>query len=112
VTIEQPSGSQAAFSVAADNNTVNNFPNGHIIINLNGLPLTAQICETNSSNGQCLSAPASSPYADSFTAGQNETFSVFLTSEGSPVNGTVTVTFEDSGGNVLGSASVTVESTS
>lgn len=112
VTIQQQSGSAAAFAVDADNNTVNNFPNGQIIINLNGLPLTAQICETNSSNGQCLSAPASSPYADSFTAGQNETFSVFLTSEGSPVNGTVTVTFEDNGGNVLGSASVTVESTS
>jgi len=52
-----------------------------------------------------------SPFQDSFTAGQSETFSVFLTSEGSPVNGTVTVTFEDAAGNVLGQGSVTVQST-
>jgi hypothetical protein len=75
------------------------------------LPLTAQICETNPSNGQCLNPPVGSPFQDSFTAGQSETFSVFLTSEGSPVNGTVTVTFEDAAGNVLGQGSVTVQST-
>lgn len=112
VTIGQASGSEAAFAVEAENNTANNFPNGQIIVNVGTLALTAQICETNPSNGQCMSAPAGSPFPDSFTAGQTETFSVFLQSEGSPVNGPVTVTFEDNAGNVLGQATVTVQSTS
>jgi hypothetical protein len=90
---------------------VENFPNGQILLNLNGLPLAAQICETNPSNGQCLSPPTAFPFADSFTAGQSETFSVFLTSQGSAVNGPVTATFEDNASNVLGSATVTVQST-
>jgi hypothetical protein len=111
VTIQQQSGSQAAFAVAASDDTSNTYTNGEIVVNLNGLPLTAQICATNPSTGQCSDSTSGSPYGFSIASENSETFSVFLTSEGSSVNGTVTVTFEDSNGNVLGQGSVTVQST-
>lgn len=114
-TVEVPiSPSQSgAFTVLGDDNTNMAFLGGQIVVNLGSLPLTAQICQT-SSLGQCLSAPVSTinPFSESFTAGQSETFSVFLTSQGTAINGgTITVTFQDSSGNTLGSASVNVQTT-
>jgi hypothetical protein len=108
VTIPVAAGSTGAFAVAADNGTLQNYPNAEAIVQTGTLPLLGTICQTNSSNGQCLSTPASAINAP-FTAGESETFSVFLTSQGTPiVNGTVTVTFQDGSGNTLGSASVIV----
>jgi cell division septation protein DedD len=107
VTIPIASGSTGAFAVLADNATLLNYPAAEAIVQTGTLPLLGTICQTASS-GQCLSAPASVINAP-FTAGQSETFSVFLTSQGTAiVNGTVTVTFQDGSGNTLGSASVTV----
>jgi len=107
VTLSQQSGQQSAFAVFASNNTLNNS-NGQIVVNLGALPLTAQICQT-ASTGQCIAAPAST-IPDSFTAGQSETFSIFLQSEGLAINGgTVTVNFEDGNGATLGQTSVIVQ---
>jgi cell division septation protein DedD len=107
VTVPIASGSTGAFAVLADNGTLLNYPAAEAIVQTGTLPLLGTICQTASS-GQCLSAPASVINAP-FTAGQSETFSVFLTSQGTAiVNGTVTVTFQDGSGNTLGSASVTV----
>jgi hypothetical protein len=108
VTIPVAAGSTGAFAVLADNGTLAAITNGQVIVNTGTLPLTGQICQTASS-GQCLAPPASTVPA-SFTPGQSETFSVFLTSEGMPItNGTVTVIFEDMNGNQIGSGSVTVQ---
>jgi hypothetical protein len=108
VTIPVASGSTGAFAVAADNGTLKNYPAAEAIVQTGTLPLLGTICQTNPSNGQCLSTPASAINAP-FTAGESETFSVFLTSQGTAiVNGTVTVTFQDGSGNTLGSASVIV----
>lgn len=112
VTIPVASGSTGAFAVAADNGTLQNYPAAEAIVQTGTLPLLGTICQTNPSNGQCLAAPASVINAP-FTAGQSETFSVFLTTQGTAiVNGTVTVTFTDGSGNTLGSASVIVNTTS
>jgi cell division septation protein DedD len=108
VTIPVAPGSTGAFAVAADNGTLKNYPAAEAIVQTGTLPLLGTICQTNPSNGQCLSTPASAINAP-FTAGESETFSVFLTSQGTAiVNGTVTVTFQDGSGNTLGSASVIV----
>ncbi len=107
VTIPIASGSTGAFAALADNGTLKNYPAAEAIVQTGTLPLLGTICQTASS-GQCLAAPASVINAP-FTAGQSETFSIFLTTQGSAiVNGTVTVTFQDGSGNTLGSASVTV----
>jgi hypothetical protein len=107
VTIPVASGSTGAFAVLADNGTLQNYPAAEAIVQTGTLPLLGTICQTASS-GQCLATPASVINAP-FTAGQSETFSVFLTTQGTAiVNGTVTVTFQDGSGNTLGSASVTV----
>ena len=108
VMLPVAAGSTAAFAVAAQNNTLNNYPNGTVSVNVGSLPLSATICQTAMS-GQCLSAPAN-PVVGSFASGQSETYSVFLTSQGIPINnGTVTVTFEDMNGLQLGSGSVQVD---
>jgi hypothetical protein len=108
VTIPVAAGSTGAFAVLANNGTLLNEPNAQVAVSTGTLPLLGTICQTNPSNGQCLAAPASVINAP-FTAGQQESFSVFLTSQGTAiVNGTVTVTFSDGAGNTLGSASVTV----
>jgi hypothetical protein len=107
VTVPIAAGSTGAFAALADNGTLLNYPAAEAIVQTGTLPLLGTICQTASS-GQCLSAPASVINAP-FTAGQSETFSIFLTSQGTAiVNGTVTVTFQDGSGNTLGSASVTV----
>jgi hypothetical protein len=107
VTIPVAAGSTGAFAVLADNGTLQNYPAAEAIVQTGTLPLLGTICQTASS-GQCMQTPASAINAP-FTAGQSETFSVFLTTQGTAiVNGTVTVTFTDGSGNTLGSASVTV----
>jgi hypothetical protein len=101
-------GQSGAFAVLASNNTLNAYANGQVIVNVGALPLTGTICQTAMS-GQCLSPPTN-PLGESFTSGQSETFSVFLQSQGTAINGgTVTVTFQDMNGTVLGSTSVTVQ---
>jgi len=114
VDIPQTAGSTGAFTVLADDNTTHAFPNGQIVVNLAGLPLTGEICQIVPSNGQCMAPPVSTinPFPESFSAGESEEFSIFLTSEGMAINnGTVTVTFEDSTGATIGSTSVTVLTT-
>jgi hypothetical protein len=107
VTIPVAAGSTGAFAALADNGTLLNYPAAEAIVQTGTLPLLGTICQTASS-GQCLATPASVINAP-FTAGQSETFSIFLTSQGTAiVNGSVTVTFQDGSGNTLGSASVTV----
>jgi len=108
VNLPVAAGGTGAFAVLAANNTLNTYANGQVVVNVGSLPLTGTICQTAMS-GQCLAAPAN-PIPDSFTPGQSETFSVFLTSQGTPINGgTVTVTFQDMNGVPLGSTSVTVQ---
>jgi hypothetical protein len=55
-------------------------------------------------------APPTSTITASFPAGQSATFSVFLTSQGTPINGgTVTVLVQDTHGATVAQTSVTVQ---
>jgi hypothetical protein len=107
-----PSGA-GAFAVATDNV---GGASGTITAAANTgsatLPLALAICQTNSSTGQCLAAPAGSATA-TIASGATPTFAIFGTPSGtiSPdaLNNRIYVTFTDSGGTVRGSTSVAVE---
>jgi sugar lactone lactonase YvrE len=77
------------------------------------LPLAASVCQTNSSTGQCLAAPAPTVTLN-YTAAATPTFSVFLQSSGTiafaPASSRVFVRFEDASGGLHGSTSVAIES--
>jgi len=111
VDVPLAAGSVGAFAVEATDDTLLAFPNGQIVVNFGSIPLSAQICQT-AQNGQCLSSPVSTvnPFFESFTAGETEQFSIFVASQGTPINGApLSVVFQDDNGNTLGSTSVTIQ---
>jgi DNA-binding beta-propeller fold protein YncE len=111
---ELPVGGEGAFAVAS----VNIGATAPITVSVDTgaatLPISAVICQTNPSNGQCLAAPAGS-VSLSFVGGSAPTFSVFLESSGAvpfdPANSRVFVRFEAATGELHGSTSVAIETT-
>jgi sugar lactone lactonase YvrE len=77
------------------------------------LPLTAVVCQTNPSTGQCI-GPAAATITLNYAAAATPTFSVFLQSSGNiafaPGSSRVFVRFEDANGGLHGSTSVAIES--
>jgi outer membrane protein assembly factor BamB len=75
------------------------------------LPVTALVCQTNPSNGQCLAPPVSS-VSVTFASGATPTFSVFATASGTvpfaPAASRIFLRFTDSSGATHGSTSVAV----
>jgi hypothetical protein len=111
---ELPEGGAGAFAVASINIGVTTPITVSVDTGTATLPITALICQTNPSNGQCLAAPAGS-VSLSFVGGLTPTFSVFLASSGpvpfDPANSRVFVRYEDGTGELHGSTSVAVETT-
>ena len=110
--IEVPSGGSAAFAVASDNvgataPIIVSVDTGTVV-----LPVTATVCQSNPSNGQCLAPPAATVSLN-YAAGATPTFSIFLQATGSiafaPATARVFVRFEDDGGGLHGSTSVAIE---
>jgi hypothetical protein len=109
--ISGTSGSNA-FAVA----TVDVGAPGAITVSANTggatLPLAISLCQTNPSNGQCLSPPSSTVTA-TINSGDTPTFGIFGTAGGAipfdPANGRIFVQFSDSAGAVRGETSVAVE---
>jgi hypothetical protein len=110
--ISLPNGGVGAFAVASFNVgvtapiTVSADTGGAV------LPVTATLCQTNPSNGQCLAAP-SPTVTLSFAGGAAPTFSIFLQSTGAigfaPATSRIFVRFEDAGGVLHGATSVAIE---
>jgi hypothetical protein len=107
-----PVGGAGAFAVA----TFNAGTAGALTVSADtggaSLPLTATLCPTDPSSGQCLQPPAAA-FQQSFAAGATPTFSVFLGAQASipfaPATSRVFVRFTDAAGVTRGSTSVAVE---
>jgi hypothetical protein len=110
--VSTPVGTGAAFAVA----TIDVGAAGSLTASVGTegiqLPLALAVCESNSSTGACMAAPASS-VAVTFTAGGTPTFSVFLTPTApisfAPASSRVFLNFLDTNGVSHGSTSVAVE---
>jgi hypothetical protein len=76
------------------------------------LPVTATICQTNPSTGQCLSTPTSTVSLN-YVGDTTPTFSIFVQATGaipfSPADSRLFVRFEDPSGGLHGSTSVAIE---
>jgi len=77
------------------------------------VPVTMQLCQTNPSTAQCVSALGPS-VTTQINAGQTPTFSVFVTATGTvvpfdPANTRVFVRFKDGGNVTRGSTSVAAQ---
>jgi len=109
---ELPEGGVGAFAVASINVGTTAAITVSVDTGTAALPLTATICETNPSNGQCLAPPAASVTLN-FAGEAAPTFSVFLQSSGAipfaPASSRVFVQFKDASGGLHGSTSVAVE---
>jgi hypothetical protein len=109
-----PVGGQAAFAVAAENQSSQSFSSINVKISTGAntsLPVTVTVCQTNASTGQCLAPPEPTVSLSPFAPGANATFSVFVTATAaiasSPGN-EIFVLFTNTSGTVVGSASVRV----
>ena len=107
-----PSGGTGAFAVASINFGATSAITASVDTGTATLPLTATICQSNPSTGQCLGAAAPSVTLN-FTAGGTPTFSVFVRATGAipfdPGNSRVFVRFKDGSGGQHGSTSVAVQ---
>jgi YVTN family beta-propeller protein len=111
-TVSMPVSGSGAFAVA----TYNAGVTGTLTVSADTgnaiLPLTALLCPTDPSSGQCLAPPAVS-FQQSFAANATPTFSVFLGATGqipfAPATSRVFVRFKDAAGITHGSTSVAVE---
>ena len=110
--VELPNGGVGAFAVASFN--VGATAVLAVSVDTGGavLPIVASICQTNSSTGQCLEAPAAEVTLN-YPGGADPTFSIFLQSSGpiafAPASSRVFVRFEDAVGAVHGSTSLAIE---
>ena len=109
--VDVPLSSAGAFAVATDNAGADSTLTVSTDTGSATLPLSAFICETNSS-GQCMAAPAASVTLDD-AAGAVPTFSVFISATAAipldPANSRIFVRFKDSSGVSHGSTSVAVQ---
>jgi sugar lactone lactonase YvrE len=111
-TLTVPQGGVGAFAVASVN--VGAAEALTVSVDTGGatLPLTAALCQTDSTSGQCLSPPAAT-LALTYAANATPTFSVFVQSTGaiafSPATARIFLRFEDSAGSLHGVTSVAVD---
>jgi|GEM_PF-20187 pimeloyl-ACP methyl ester carboxylesterase len=110
--IELPAGGVGAFAIASFNVGASEALIVSADTGAASLPVTAAVCQTNPSNGQCLGPPAAAvplTYAGATTP----TFSVFLQSTGAipsaPASSRIFVRFKDASGGFHGSTSVAIE---
>jgi hypothetical protein len=111
-TVAIPQGGAAAFAVA----TTNLGAGASIAVSADTgsavLPVLLTLCQTNPSNGQCLSPPADS-LGLTIVSGAAPTFSVFAQAKGpipfAPGASRVFVRFTDGNGNLHGATSVAVK---
>jgi|GEM_PF-871537 hypothetical protein len=107
-----PIGGAGAFAVASANVGVAAPLTVSVDTGAAVLPVTATICQSNPSTGQCLATPAGSVTLN-YAAGATPTFSVFLQATGpiafAPATSRVFVRFEDAGGGPHGATSVAIE---
>ena len=107
-----PEAGAAAFAVASDNIGAAE----PVLLTLDtgaaALPVTATICPTNPTTGQCLAPPTTALFYD-FGSGATPTFSVFAQASGAipfnPAASRLFVHIRDGNGNSLSSTSVAVE---
>jgi sugar lactone lactonase YvrE len=110
--VDVPNNGAAAFAVATINLGATATLNASVDTGAATLPVSATLCPTDPSTGECLLPPGSLVTLD-IDAGATPTFSVFLQSSGAipldPATSRVFVRFEDSGGGLHGSTSVAIE---
>jgi hypothetical protein len=111
--VEVPTGGAGAFAVASDNIGVGAPITVSADTGSAMLPLTATVCQTEPSTGQCMAPPAPTVTVPNFLAGFTPTFSIFVVTSAAipfdPANSRVFVRFSDAGGTSHGSTSVAVE---
>jgi hypothetical protein len=109
--VNVPVGTQAAFAVAADNQSATSETAINVTTSTN-VPVLVTLCQTNPNSGACLEAPSASVSLASLAANANVTFSVFVSAPtaipNDPAANLIFVNFEKSDGTVVGSTSVGV----
>jgi sugar lactone lactonase YvrE len=107
-----PVGGTSAFAIATTNLGVTDVITASVDTGGVSLPVTATICQTNPTTGQCLATPASTVTLN-FGGGLTPTFSVFLDATSAiplaPDASRVFVRFEDAAGGLHGSTSVAIQ---
>jgi streptogramin lyase len=110
--LQVPVGGANAFAVATSNVGAGATLTASVDTGTASLPLTVELCQSNPSNGQCLSSPAASVSLTD-AAGATPTFSVFASAASaipfSPATNRIFVRFKDSSGGLHGSTSVAVQ---
>ena len=111
---ELPAGGAGAFAVASMNLGASAGISVSVDTGNAVLPVSATVCQSNPTTGQCL-APPSPSVTLSYAGETTPTFSIFLQSTGAipfdPANSRVFVRFKDSNGELHGSTSVAIETT-
>jgi virginiamycin B lyase len=104
-------GGTGVFAIAAANIGASGQLTAQVALSNSTMPLTATVCQTNPSTGQCLAPPTSS-VTSTINQNQNTTWTAFLTASGTialnPAANRVYFEFVDSGGVVRGSTSTAV----
>jgi sugar lactone lactonase YvrE len=107
-----PTGGVGAFAVASTNIGATAALTVSAGTGTATLPVTVAICQTNPSNGQCLSPPSPS-LSLNYAGDTTPTFSIFLQSSGAiplaPASSRIFVLFEDASGGIHGLTSVAIE---
>ncbi len=106
---------QEVFAVEAGNSSVQDFPSITVSTSTGpsaSLPVSITICQTNSTTGLCLAAPAATVAVSSFSSGATPAFSVFASASGAiagdPIANRIYVLFTDQNGILQGSTSMAV----
>jgi hypothetical protein len=101
------------FAIAATNIGASGQLTAGVLLSNSTMPLTATVCQTNPSTGQCLAPPAPS-VTTTINQNQNTTWTVFLTASGTiaqdPANNRVIFGFIDGNGVPRGATSTAVTS--
>ena len=102
-----------AFAVATSNAGVAAPITATLDYNGANLPVTATICQTAPTSGQCLAPPAASVSLADFAAGATPTFSVFVTAQlpvpFAPATNRIFIRFLDAAGDEHGATSVALQ---
>ncbi len=110
VHLSSPSGN-GAFAVATVNVGAAGTMTASADTGTASLPLSINLCQTNSTTGACISAVGPTVQV-TIGANQTPTFGVFVGAQGAvaadPANNRIFVRFRDSGGSTRGSSSVAV----
>ena len=110
--LQIPTGGAAAFAVASVNVGVPDALTASLDTGTASLPLSATLCQSNPSTGQCLATPTAE-LSLTIAAGATPTFSVFVQATGpipfAPGTSRLFLRFKDQAGGLHGSTSVAVE---